>query len=262
MDYLFWELVKKNKIHKINTLTVIIPFYNEQNRLNISFSNIDNLIKKNFFKKIEIIFVNDGSNDISLKIIKNFTKIINKKKNKNLSIKCINLIKNQGKGRAIKIGFLKAKYDWVLTSDVDFSVPISSLFKWIDRGYLKKNLYIYFGSRNLKNSRVKTTLLRLCTGKIFQFLIMLFLKIRFKDTQCGFKLYKKNNAKIIFMNLNRKGFDHDLEIVLLAKKNNLMIKELPVFWHHVDQSKLNIIKDSLKMFFGIFVLSLKYVKEL
>lgn len=251
--------MKKNNIHKINTLTVIIPFYNEQNRLKISFSNINNLIKKNFFKKIEIIFVNDGSNDNSLKIIKNFIKIIKKKKYKNLSIKCINLIKNYGKGRAIKIGFLKAKYDWVLTSDVDFSVPISSLFNWIKLGYITKDSKIFFGSRNLKKSRVTSSILRKFLGRVFNVLIKLFLEIGISDTQCGFKLYKKKETKIIFANLTRDKFDYDLEIVLLAKSKQLYIKELPVNWRHVNESKLNLFFDPLKMFMGI--IKLHYAKK-
>ena len=251
----------KKKKELIKSISIVIPFYNEAKRLHLAFKNIQYLKKKNYFKKTEVLFINDGSNDDSLQLIDKFKKK-EKLEGKYFKIKLINLKKNYGKGFAIKKGFLISRHKWVLTTDVDFSVPLFYLFKWIDAGYISKNLYIYFGSRNLKNSRVKTTLLRLCTGKVFQFLIMLFLKIRFKDTQCGFKLYKKSAAKIIFENLDRSGFDHDLEIILLAKKNNLKIKELPISWHHVDKSKLNIIKDSLKMFFGILVLSLKYFKEL
>ena len=78
-----------------------------------------------------------------------------------------------------------------------------------------------------------------------------------KDTQCGFKLYRNFVAKKIFKKLSMYGFDHDLELVLLARKIKLGIKELPVNWHHVKQSKLNLFKDSFKMFFGILKLSIK-----
>ena len=92
---------------------------------------------------------------------------------------------------------------------------------------------------------------------MFRLLISIFLGIKIKDTQCGFKLYKKLSAKKIFSKLTMYGFDHDLQIVLIAKKMNIKIKELPVFWKHINQSKLNLIKDSLKMLIGIFRLSFK-----
>ena len=85
-----------------------------------------------------------------------------------------------------------------------------------------------------------------------------FLGINLKDTQCGFKLYKKDIAKKIFSSLQSKKFEHDLEIVLLAKKNNYSIIELPVEWIHKPGSKLHIIFDPIKMFFGIIKIWLKY----
>ena len=93
--------------------------------------------------------------------------------------------------------------------------------------------------------------------KGFHFLVWLFCVRSVKDTQCGFKLYKSNAAKKIFRKLKMYGFDHDLEIVIISKKLNYKIVELPVKWHHVSQSKLSIVKDSFKMFLGILRLAFK-----
>ena len=78
-----------------------------------------------------------------------------------------------------------------------------------------------------------------------------------KDTQCGFKLYKKQVAKSIFSKLSRFGFDHDLEIVLLLKSKHIRIKELPVKWVHKNNSSLNILWEPIKMFLGIFLLKFR-----
>ena len=83
-----------------------------------------------------------------------------------------------------------------------------------------------------------------------------------KDTQCGFKLYKKDVAKIIFNQLKVSGFEHDLEIVMIAKKENFKITELPITWTHKEFSKLNIFIDPIKMFFGVIILKFQSIFKL
>ena len=86
----------------------------------------------------------------------------------------------------------------------------------------------------------------------------IILNIKIKDTQCGYKLYKKSIAKPIFLKLKDYGFNHDLEIILLLKTKNIEIKELPVKWEHRDNSRLNIFWDPIKMLFGIFLIKFRY----
>ena len=92
---------------------------------------------------------------------------------------------------------------------------------------------------------------RKLVGLIFIIICRLFLKINLSDTQCGFKLYKKNIAKKIFFRIKEKKFAHDIEVVLLAKKLNNEIIELPIKWVHKNDSKINLIKDSINMFFAL-----------
>ena len=247
--------MKKKNIHKINSLSIVIPFYNEKKRLNLAFKNINIFLKKNITSQIEILFVDDGSDDEGYIIIKNFFNGL--QKSKNLSYKLIRVKKNCGKGFALKKGCLAAKKEWILTTDLDFSVPLTQINLWIKKRVISIDNYIFFGSRALESSKVKTAKHRLLIGKIFRVLISFFLNIKIKDTQCGFKLYKNQIAKKIFRKLTMYGFDHDLEIVILAKKINQKIEELPVKWHHVGQSKLHLFKDSIKMFLGILKLSAK-----
>ena len=117
--------------------------------------------------------------------------------------------------------------------------------------FIKKNVSIYFGSRNLKNSKVEFKIYRNIIGKIFTYILKILFEIEINDTQCGFKLYKKKVAKSIFAKIKDNGFIHDVEVFLLSKKYNYPVKELPVKWIHKKESKLNLLFDIFKMFFAL-----------
>ena len=241
----------------IKSISIILPLYNEAKRLKKTFSEIDKFSKKKTIKFKEFIFVDDGSLDESYLMIKKF--IQKKKKSKFSKFKLYKLNKNLGKGAAIKLGVKNSKKNWVLTSDIDFSVPLNEIEKWLKKNYIVNNIQVYFGSRSHKNSHVDSKFYRKIIGILMRYLIFIFLKIKIRDTQCGFKLYKLSIAKKIFKKINFLGYEHDLEIVLLLKKLKINIAELPVTWNHVKLSKVNIILDPIKIFFKIFLIKLKYL---
>ena len=90
----------------------------------------------------------------------------------------IKIKKNSGKGYALKKGCLIAKNDWILTTDLDFSVPLDYIIYWFKNKLITDEFNIYFGSRALKKSRVKTAKHRLFVGKIFRYLIFFFLELQ------------------------------------------------------------------------------------
>lgn len=237
----------------IKSLSIIIPFFNERKRINESLKKIKNFLHKNK-TKIEIIFVNDGSEDSSLEILEKFLKRNNLIRSK---FKIINLPDNLGKGGALKAGVVKCKNQWILTSDLDFSVDLEEIKIWIKKNYINNTCDIYFGSRELESSIVDSKFYRKFLGFFFRSFSRMFLGLNFRDTQCGFKLYKNNVAKKIFKKLRTEGFEHDLEIALIAKANNFNITELPVQWTHMPGSKLNILIDPFKMLLGIIKMSIK-----
>ena len=240
----------------IKSLSIIFPLYNEQHRLSKLFSEIKkqkNLKKKN----TEFIFVNDGSNDESLKMISDF---ISKNK-KNIDIKLISYNKNQGKGFALKKGIFLAKKNWILTMDIDLSVKFNQLEIWRKKKYLNKNIDVYFGSRLLLNSRVHAKQYRKITGNIFNLILSCIFnrkKLRIKDTQCGFKLYKNKIAKKIFVKSRENGYINDVEILLLLLKYKIRLSELPVIWSHKNGSKVNVLIDSFVMFYHLIKLKFKF----
>ena len=232
----------------IKSISIIYPVFNEEKRLRKTFLDILKFEESNKFLKKEYIFVNDGSSDQTLSVIKQ--KFKNNKK-----VKVISYNKNMGKGYALKKGVQIAKNEWVLTTDADCSVSNFQLLKWIKKKYLDQDNLIYFGSRNHPLSIVKKKTLRKIVGMIFKFSIRFFFEIKISDTQCGFKLYKLNIAKKIFSKILINDYMHDIEICIIAKKLKLRIKDLPVKWTHVDQSKINFVRDFFKVAFSLIKIS-------
>ena len=241
----------------IKSLSIIFPLYNENKRLKYCFQNIDIFNSNSSIKKLEYIFVDDGSLDNSYQLILDFIKKRERRK-KEIKYKIIKFNKNKGKGAALISGIKNASKDWMLTIDADISVSLLEINNWIKCNYFEINKEIYFGSRNLKKSIIKFEYHRKLIGLFFILICKLFLNIKLYDTQCGFKLYKKKTGKMIFSKLTEKKFAHDIEIVLLATKKKIEIIELPVKWVHKNDSKINLIRDSFSIFWSIYKMKNKF----
>ena len=137
-------------------------------------------------------------------------------------------------------------------------MSLNQLIFWEKQKLITPNYSVYIGSRVHKKSKVKKIFLRHLLGVIMGLFVKYLHGINFLDTQCGFKLYKKNVAKKIFKKILRPRFEHDVEIILKLRSYKIKIKELPVKWKHKKESKVNIFLDPIKMFFGILILKLYY----
>ena len=234
----------------MDNLSLIIPLYNEENRIKKNLRVIQNFLKK---RNVEVVFVNDGSNDNSDEIIRKFISKIKKKK----IIKYLSYKKNVGKGYAIKRGVLESKKKWILICDVDMSVQPNQIDKWMKKKYKFKKNEAYFASRKHSLSKIKTSFFRKLLGAAFNLIIFILFDIKIKDTQCGFKLFNKIYAKSVFRKISSYRFSFDVELVLLLKKKNIKIRELPVNWIHKSGSKLNIFYDMPLMLYDLFKIKLK-----
>ena len=239
-----------------NSISIIFPCYNEEDRLKYAFADIKKFYRSKKFRNFEIIFVNDGSTDNTLQVLKNYKKSNKFIKNR---VKILSYQNNFGKGFALKTGVRKARHNWILTLDTDISVSITQINEWIKKINLKGKKYIYFGSRNLAKSKIRFKFYRKLIGLVFIKIIKIFFNISLFDTQCGFKLYDKKTAKKIFSDLNSFGFAHDIEIVMLANSYDFIIKELPVKWIHKSGSKISLIKDSFRMLIALVEIKIRFI---
>ncbi len=218
-------------------ISIVIPAFNEEKRIKKSLINIANYCKNNF-KKYEIIVVDDASTDKT-------HKIISKLKIKNLKI--LRNYVNKGKGYSVKRGILKSKYSLVLFTDSDSAIPINHLEKFIK--YIECGYHIVIASKYIKGSHsdTKQSFYRIFIGKIFSLIVNLFVLKGFKDTQCGFKLFKTDIAKKIVKLQTCDRFAFDVELLLIAKKIGIKIKEAPVNWINEKGTRVHPIYDSIEM---------------
>lgn len=233
-------------------ISLIIPCYNEE--ANIQKGVLDKIgnFTKNDTNFIEVMIVDDGSNDHSNKIIRDeyldqFPKF--------------KLIENnhQGKAFAIITGIENAKGDLVMFSDIDLATPIEESIKLINQ---IDKYDVVIGSRNSK--REGAPILRKTMAVGFIFIRDIFLGLKgIKDTQCGFKIFKRSIALKIITRLkvfhNKRvaegssvtaGFD--LEFLFIALKLGYKIKEIPVTWLHVETKNVNFARDSIETLIDIF----------
>lgn len=242
----------KKKI--INNLSIIIPFYNESRRTRSTFNIIKRSIKNNSIN-IQIIFVNDGSTDNSKNKVKEFLSTI---KSKKIKYKLISYTKNIGKGYAIIQGIKHSIYPWILTCDFDMSVMPSAYIDWQSANYIDNKNCAYFGSRNLKESKVKTLWIRKFYGIFFKIFINFLFNIKLSDTQCGYKLYHSSFIKKILPKLRSFRYVHDVEITKHLMNKNIKIKELPIKWTHKAGSKINLLRDPIKMIFDLIKIRINF----
>ena len=219
-------------------LSIIIPAFNEEKRIPNTLLNLLNYLSAKSYKW-EIILVDDGSTDRTSEIAKEIIK--------NNSLTVIKNHLNQGKGYSVKRGVLSSKGKVLFFSDADLSASIEDLDKmllWIDRGY-----DIVIGSRMLPESiiEVRQPLHRELMGKIFNLLVQSLVLKGFKDTQCGFKCFKRESALQVFSLQRLAGFAFDVEILYIAQKCGFKIKEQPVRWTNSPASKVHLLKGSLSM---------------
>ena len=235
------------------SLSVIIPLYNEEKRLLKSLTKLEKFILQNKKNKIEVIFVSDGSTDLTNKIIEQFIE----KNKKNLKSFLVKYKKNVGKGYAIKKGLLKSKKNWILICDADMSVSPNQFNIWYKTKKIIDKKQAYFGSRRHRESNVESSIIRRILGLFFIIFIRVLFNIKLKDSQCGFKVFHKNYALKVFKKISSFRFAFDIELIILLKKSKIKIIELPLKWVHQNGSKLNLLYDMPKMIYDIFIIRFK-----
>lgn len=224
-------------------ISIIIPAKNEEKRLAVFLPSLLRYCQGHP-RSHEIIVVSDGSTDTTSETVRQFQKTCP-------LISLIELPVNMGKGYAVKTGILKAAGQIVLFLDADGSTAPDEIENNLH--YFDEGCDIVIGSRVLSDGedRVKAKFYRKVIGKIFNFFVWFFLFRKIHDTQCGFKMFRRDVAQTVFPRVIIKGFGFDIELLYLAFKMGFRVKEVPVAWEHRDGSKINLVKDSLVMFINI-----------
>jgi dolichyl-phosphate beta-glucosyltransferase len=229
-------------------VSVIIPCYNEEENLKRGvLDQVEKYLRKQDYPS-EVIISDDQSTDGSLKFLEKFKKYNSRFK----------LLKNKhgGKPFALRSGYRKSRGEIILFTDMDQSTPIEELGKLLP--FFKEDYEVVFGSRG--TVRKKAPLIRKIMAKAFLTFRGLIILSEITDTQCGFKAFKREGLKKIFPKMTifktdkqAKGWRvtaYDVELLFVAQKLGLKIKEVPVQWEDRDialEKKRNFLKESKEM---------------
>ena len=226
-----------------SNISIIIPSKNDEQFFTDNFKLLQSYFKNRNWD-YEVLLVSNGSSDSNLGLIN--TSIDDKFKHFSLE--------ESGKGLAIKYGIEKAKYNNILFIDADFSVSITELDKFINENKLIGDILI--GNRRSNESvNNGTPFIRKLVGSAYLVTMRLVLGFKLSDTQCGFKIFRKDDyLKIGGVEFNN--FSFDIELLYKLSKIRKII-EIPVNYNHNSDSKVSIINDSLAMFVDLIRLRMR-----
>lgn len=240
-------------------LSIIIPVYNESERIQKTFKALQKGISFRGVTVSEVIFVNDGSTDNTREIIYNWAK---KHITKNLKYRLISYKNNRGKGHAVKRGMLASQGDYALLMDADMSTPLSELKKMIP--FMNNGYQVIVGTRKNGHSTVvkHQPLYRELLGKGFTLLSNIALNTWVTDFTCGFKLFSQKAVKDIFAQSQIERWGYDAELLFIARKMEYEMKEVPVIWSNDERTKVNLFKALPQTLFELGTIRMNALKGL
>lgn len=231
-------------------LSVVVPAYNEEKKIQRDLGDIYAYLSRQSYLS-EVLLVDDGSMDATLQR----AKLLEQHPH---YLQVVSYMPNRGKGHAVKTGMLQARGEFLLFMDAGSCVPMHELEKGL--AMLREGYDVAIASRAIEGSQMlqAAATYRRLGGRVFKFLIRNFLGIRHvADTQCGFKLFRREAAHKIFSAQRTERMMFDLETVLNAKKFGYRLGEFPVAWTCDLDSRLtmgrgtmDILKDLLRIKFG------------
>ncbi|OAQ26932.1 glycosyltransferase family 2 protein [Linnemannia elongata AG-77] len=245
------------------TLSVVVPAYNESERLPIMMKETLDFLKEKAHKDLtfsyEILIVDDGSQDSTVRVALEMAQ-----KEDIKDIRVLSFEKNRGKGGAVIQGMQYTRGEYILMVDADGATRFSDLdaLQVKLKATEQDGLGVAVGSRAhmvKTDAVVKRSFIR-------NFLMYSFHKVVYilgcrgiEDTQCGFKLFSRKAAQAIFPNMHVEGWVFDIEVLMIAQQLRIPIVEVPVAWQEIDGSKVSLMRDSIQMALDLLIIRMNYL---
>lgn len=224
----------------MKSLSFVIPVYNEEERLEKTFTALAKGFSFDGMKLEKVIFVNDGSTDKTLAILKK-----NKKQLEtalNADIKIVSYGANRGKGYAVRSGLIASNSDYTLFFDADMSTPLAEFAKFMP--FIKEGYDVVVGTRKNGHSTIikHQPFIREMLGRCFTLLSQIILNTWITDFTCGFKLFSRKAKNAICERASIDRWGYDAELIFLARKLGFPMKEKAVLWANDERTKVNLFK--------------------
>lgn len=253
-------MAPRTSVHPLNTepprLSVVIPAYNEAMRIEKTLVHVLRYLEEQPYSA-EVIVVDDGSRDATFGVVRNMRTPYRTRLH-------IHQFKaNRGKGAAVRAGMLEvARGAYRLFYDADASTPIEELEKvW---AAFDEGVDIVIGSRSLPESVVEVhqAPYREFMGRTFNSILKKLKLTDFVDTQCGFKAFTEAATATTFSRQTLERFSFDVELLFIAARHGLTIREVPIRWINSPTSRVNPLRDSSRMFADLFLIHYRNWKNL
>jgi dolichyl-phosphate beta-glucosyltransferase len=211
----------------------VVPAYNEAARLPLTLPKLAQFCERH--GSVELLVVDDGSRDSTAALIQEFAA-------RHPFARLLQNPGNRGKGYSVRHGMQEAQGDWILSTDADLSSPLGELARLLD-AVEREQAAAAIGSRALDRSLVGVhqAALREWTGRTFNVIMRAATGLPFRDTQCGFKLFRKDAARVIFSLQRLEGFGFDVEDLLIARIHGFKVVEVAVRWDNVEGTKVSAL---------------------
>src|SRR5258708_30600552 len=220
-------------------LSIVIPAYNESARIDDALDRVLSCVAEQGWDA-EVLVVDDGSRDDTAAIVQRWMV-------KHPRLHLVQNPGNKGKGYSVRNGLLQDAGDIVIFTDAALSAPREEAERLIAAIHAGADVAIGSSWMDRTRQTIHQPLYRQFFGRCFNWITRTVMGLPFKDTQCGFKAFKREAAQVIFrlQTIERWGFDP--EILFIARKLKYTIREVPVTWGHDERSRISYLKDGMKM---------------
>ena len=225
-------------------LSIVIPAHNEESRLPQTLERVFAFLESQSYP-IEVIVVENGSLDRTYEVAEEFRQ----------SHPGLRVIREteRGKGLAVRRGMLEAHGEYRFMCDADLSMSIEQVNHFIPPAITGVDIAI--GSREAPGAvRFDEPLYRHLGGRLINYTIRLLILPGLQDTQCGFKCFRAAAVEDIFRRQTLPGWSFDIELLFLARRRGLTVREIPIHWRFNPATKLSAVQDALRMMRDIFII--------
>jgi len=233
-------MVEDRAVTATRRWSIVVPMWNESARIEATVATLADAFADD---DVELIFVDDGSDDGTADIVERACK------EAGLDADVLRLTENRGKGAAVRAGLLAAGGDTVGFVDADLSAgpaEIERVFAAVDAG--RGDVVLASRAAADATITVRQPFARRWSGWLFNLGLRAGRLTRLADTQCGLKAFRVEVVPPLFGPLVAAGFAFDVEVLARADRLGMVVTEVPIAWHHVEGSRLSPLRDGVKTF--------------